>query len=439
MKTKTILYLLIALPALLLQSCLHDQEDVFSEASSLRLQKAIEEAQEALVNNQSLWVMDYYPREEQYYGGYPMVFKFESGKVTAWRLKEEEEKTASDPSLIVSDESDYRITNDYGPVLTFDTYNDAVHYFSTPRNNSAWYQAMKGDFEFVIDSIGQDRIKLHGKRSQNVMYLRALTENAEDYLTRTANLSDEFIYSTTSLNINGVETPVDFDLDYKQLVLNPGADDERELAFCFTSTGIRLYAPLNVDGVNVEEFTVNFGNEVMTPVNGTSQSYKLNRTPGYMKYEEWAGEFTLTYRPTAAAEIQSTTVKLELVGDKRYILMKELNPTYDLQLIYNRSLGTIDWNCQRIVTLEDGNYILAANWDPSAGSVNYTTSYGMRAVWNESRQAYVWTDRGQWSGHPVQGFIPYVFNSAGTRLGAVTSEYYLGGGARIIPLTFTKN
>ena len=119
--------------------------------------------------------------------------------------------------------------------------------------------------------------------------------------------------------------------------------------------------------------------------------------------------------------------------------MKKLNPTYDLTLIYNRSLGTIDWNCQKITTLESGNYILAANWHTDAGSVNYTTSYGMRAIWNESRQAYVWTDRGQWSGHVVQGFIPYVFDSTGKRLGAVTSEYYLGGGARIIPLTFTKN
>lgn len=439
MKKKVILYLLIALPALLLQSCLHDQDDVFSEASSLRLQKAVENAQTALVNNQRLWVMDYYPREEQYYGGYPIVLKFESGKVTAWRLKEEDEKTASDPSIIVEDASDYKVTNDYGPVLTFDTYNDAIHYFSTPRNTSAWYQAMRGDFEFVVDSVGLDKIKLHGKKSQNIMYLRALNVEPVDYLTQLANLSDDFIFSTSTVNINGVDTPVAFDLDYKQLVLNPGTDSERSVAFCFTNTGMRLYKPLMVDGVYTDFFTVNLASETMTPSNGSQKSYPLKRTPGYMKYEEWGGDFTMTYRAAANGEIQTTTVTLELVGDKRYILMKNLNPTYDLTLVYNRSLGTIDWSCQRITTLEDGNYILAANWDVAAGSVNYTTSYGMRAIWNEARQTYLWTDRGQWSGHPVLGFIPYVFNSAGTRLGAVTAEYYLGGGARIIPLTFTKN
>ena len=435
---KILLFLLIALPALLLQSCLHDQEDKFSEASSLRLQETVEEAHKALVNNQTLWVLDYYPREGQYYGGYPIVLKFDNENVNAWRLKEEEEKSATDPSIIIHDASAYKVTNDYGPVLSFDVYNDVIHYFSTPRNNSSWYQAMRGDFEFIIDSVGQDRIKMHGKRSQNTMYLRGLKEDAEEYLTKCANLSDEFIYSTTNLNINGVETPVDFDLDYKHLIMNPGTEKESEMAFCFTSAGLRLYQTMKVNGANTEDLIVNLQEETISPKESSSSS-KLNRTPGYMKYEEWSGDFTLTYKPTATGELMSTTVTLELVGDKRYINMKKLNPTYDLTLIYNRSLGTIDWNCQKITTLESGNYILAANWHTDAGSVNYTTSYGMRAIWNESRQAYVWTDRGQWSGHVVQGFIPYVFDSTGKRLGAVTSEYYLGGGARIIPLTFTKN
>ena len=55
MKKKVLSYLLIALPALLLQSCLHDQEDKFSEASSLRLQEAIETAHKALYTNQTQW------------------------------------------------------------------------------------------------------------------------------------------------------------------------------------------------------------------------------------------------------------------------------------------------------------------------------------------------------------------------------------------------
>lgn len=443
MKKKVLSYLLIALPALLLQSCLHDQEDKFSEASSLRLQEAIETAHKALYTNQTQWVLDYYPKAGQYYGGYSMVLKFDEEKVTAWRLKEEEEKTAADPSIIVKDESSYSMTNNYGPVLTFDTYNNAIHYFSTPRGNSSWYQAMEGDFEFVVDSVGQDKIKLHGKRSQNTMYLRALTEEPVEYLTKAAAMYDDFIYSTSSFVNNGQEVPVQFDLDYRKVVMNPGKDNESSVAFCFTSDGLRFYKPVIINGTPEVSFAV-------TTEPGSTDAYlvskensktklPLNRTPGYLRYEEWAGDYTLTYQGAKGGDIQTTTVTLELVGDQRYILAKNLHPTYALTFIYNRSLGTIDWNCQRITTLEDGTYVLMANWDVSAGSVNYTTSYGMRAVWNEDRGLYVWTDKGLWSGHPVSGFIPYFFNSSGTRLGAVTSEYYFGGFSRMIPITFTKN
>lgn len=41
---KTLLYVLMILPALLLQSCLKDQEDIFDTPSSIRMQEVLDNA-----------------------------------------------------------------------------------------------------------------------------------------------------------------------------------------------------------------------------------------------------------------------------------------------------------------------------------------------------------------------------------------------------------
>lgn len=434
MKNKAYLFLLMVLTALMMQSCLKDQEDAFDRASSLRLQDALEQTQKVLTT-QGLWAFDFYPRGEYYYGGYPMVLKFEKDKVTAWRLKEEEEMLSGSKEIILSDVSEYKMKDDYGPVLSFDTYNDVIHYFSTPRNNSAWYQAMQGDFEFIIDSIGTDKIKVHGKKSQNTMYLRAFQGAPEQYLAKAASNKDEFIYSGATISDNGQSVPVGFDLDYRQIVLNKGTEKEEEVAFCFTDDGLRLCKPIIINGQPTDELAFNVEQQTLTTKTG-GITIPLERTPGYLKYDEWVGEYTLTFRAGVGAEPSTTTFTLEPTSEKKTFIMKGLVEAADITLQYNRTLGTVEWLVQRLATTEDG-YILVAAWDSETGSVAYTTTYGMRAVWNESRQLYTWTDRGGWSGHTISGFIPYEWYK-GTRY-AVYPEYYIAKTNRFLPLTFTKN
>lgn len=117
---KTILYLFIALPALLLQSCLKDQEDIFDQPSSLRLQEAVEKAHKALYDQHKLWVLDYYPEKEQGYGGFSMILQFDEQTVTAWRLKETEEVMASSSNadLWLKATSEYKVKGEGGPMLS---------------------------------------------------------------------------------------------------------------------------------------------------------------------------------------------------------------------------------------------------------------------------------------------------------------------------------
>ena len=57
--------LLLALP-LLMASCLKEDNEVFGESSSKRLQKALEEARTVLRSSEKGWVMDYYVSESNF-------------------------------------------------------------------------------------------------------------------------------------------------------------------------------------------------------------------------------------------------------------------------------------------------------------------------------------------------------------------------------------
>ena len=58
---KTLLYVLMILPALLLQSCLKDQEDIFDTPSSIRMQEVLDNAKKVLTSSEEGWAFDYYP------------------------------------------------------------------------------------------------------------------------------------------------------------------------------------------------------------------------------------------------------------------------------------------------------------------------------------------------------------------------------------------
>ena len=68
--------LLLALP-LLMTSCLKEDNEVFGESSSKRLQKALEEARTVLRSSEKGWVMDYYVGDDSSYGGYAFTVKFD--------------------------------------------------------------------------------------------------------------------------------------------------------------------------------------------------------------------------------------------------------------------------------------------------------------------------------------------------------------------------
>ncbi len=242
---KLFIYLLLALPALFLQSCQTEEENVFGKPYSERMDEFLKKAQETLVASQYGWALDYYPQRNQAYGGVAYTIKFTRDNAIV-----RYENNPDDGEV----KSLYKMKEDDGPVLSFDTYNTFLHIYATPKNGE--YRGKEGDFEFVIDSIGADRIKIHGKRSLNTMYLNKLSGEASEYIEKVTELTNLFVFSDVALNIGGKPyTLVVTDKNNRQLAIYDGDKVVAESAYAFTDKGIRLYEPIILNGVQLYDLT----------------------------------------------------------------------------------------------------------------------------------------------------------------------------------------
>lgn len=146
MKNKLILlFTIAAIAAAGFSSCQKVDEEAFDKSATERLDSMIEEVRSVLTGEENGWVMKYYIGADQMGGGYTYTIRFTSTDAEiGFEYAESIFNYEQDATL----KSLYKIGNDNGPVLSFDTYNDFIHYFSTP--STAHYQALGGDFEFEI-------------------------------------------------------------------------------------------------------------------------------------------------------------------------------------------------------------------------------------------------------------------------------------------------
>ena len=107
-KTAIILFLVLAIPALL-TSCLFDEEDLFDKSASERIEAAKQEAKTVLESAENGWHVRYFPSPTQEFGGYNLFFKFSEGSVTV------ASEIESNPSI--TETSLYSLGEDLGVTL----------------------------------------------------------------------------------------------------------------------------------------------------------------------------------------------------------------------------------------------------------------------------------------------------------------------------------
>ena len=420
--------ILAGLAAVCFQSCLFEQEDIFDEASSNRLANVMKEAKAALESSEYGWLFEIYPGGSQQYGGYAFTCKFSELEV---EVMTELAEDYTEPAT-----SYYKMTNDNGPVLTFDTYNDYIHYFATPWASSSGYQAYQGEFEFVVEKIESDLITLRGSRTGNRLYLRKLTEPAVDYIAKVVNTTDNLIMSELVGQIGTSNVDIDFDVDDRAVTVYDKVTEEElaSSAFAVTDKGIRLYDTLAVGGQNILSMTLAEDGQSFTCDGVAGSTLDAVFPEGWRAFEDYAGNYTLHYEQSATL-LRDVTVTLTPRADKSGYDMSGLNSNYTVFLKYVKASGTLKWNSQIVATLSTGNNVWLCAWTvDGGGTLTWSTDAGMETLWNgdEENPVYTLVDNGD-SSYKIDSFTLWQLTSGNSSVG----EYNLTAW-RVIGSTSTR-
>jgi len=423
MKTnKLSTFLLFAFAVTLLNSCYRDDEEIFDQTSSARMQAALKEAKAMLVSSENGWVMDLYPESTQAYGGWAYTVRFDEEFVYA---ASELAKTSDEVK------STYKLTNDDGPVLTFDGYNSLLHYFATPTQSN--YQAFKGEFEFIVMKVEQDLITLRGKKTANTIYLHRLTEPAKDYIDKVSDMSDRLILSGFKGNVNGKEIHTVADLDYRQLDFYEGEDYLSTVAFCVTPNGIRLYQDYDVAGTTLNTFDIAFDEVNNVPSTISSGNVQMTAVfpDGWRKYTDYVGKFIWkSFELSSAAEVSEKEIEILSDEDGSTLWLRGLINKIDIKLVYNKAQGIANMSTQLFFDQEDHTQLAKATVNgksyylatcafslakgASSGSISYSTSTGFSTKFvgeNDDDIKFEWVDNGKWSGDKARCSRIYCFSS----------------------------
>lgn len=234
----------------LLTSCLKDQEDVFDKQSAIRAEEAIAADYKILAGAEHGWLMKYYPSPYRTYGGYCVFLKFtEDGKVTA----------ASDIAKpTATADSYYKITQSAGIVLSFDTFNDIFHAFSTPdaplggETGKGW----EGDYDFDFISVSADKIVLKGKKTGNYATLVPYKDdNWAAYMTTTADVEEDMNFPKYTMNVDGLDVAISKSYrNFAMTYATATTDTTINVPYVVSDAGIEFYEPITINGKEISGF-----------------------------------------------------------------------------------------------------------------------------------------------------------------------------------------
>lgn len=340
-----------------LSSCLKEQEDLFEESASARMQDKSVEVQKILESKSNGWVLYIYPKNpstEAMNMGYIYTVKFSDNKVAARSERDGQGKTEV--------ESYYKMTNDEGPVLSFDLNNSILHYWSTPGGSSSLYQGRGGDFEFNVMEAEDNYVKLVGKRYRAVAEMFPLEEDAESYITKciaNKQAGDDY-FGVYAGNVKGdaeIYSPNGsyqiFWMGWEETDEETGEVTEKEFQtpFVVLPDRIRLYEPATIGGETFQEIV--YDNKAMTASARDNSNVTFGHPSTYLSADQIAGNYTLTY----GAEGEEATIDVSLVkevDEEGYTTfkMKGLNDNWDIVMDYDDWWGELDLRVQSLGQVE---------------------------------------------------------------------------------------
>jgi hypothetical protein len=400
------IYLAIIILPLLFTRCVPEVEDIFDSPASERLAAKQKEIRSLLVSAENGWLVDYYMNKagsnngtKTDPGGYAMHVTFHVDG-TADVASERETHVAA--GVVAT--SGYDILTDQSVVLSFNDYNQVLHYFSEPKGSSD-VTGLGGDYEFVVVENTNDVIEMTGKKWGRRIVMRrcdptfdflayirdvevtadlvsafgmfAFQEDDETLFTTTVV---ERVFNATTTVINGTDT----------------TEVTTKLPYIVTPGGIRLYTPYVNDknGRVMENFTWDATNDKYVCVDpGVNIEGVIFYPPDYqLKYEEFLGRWAFKCQGYVASDV--APYPGVVYTDTAVLALKKKNATYDLNFLhlfpdptievtFDATKGTIAIAVQNLSATPAGNIFRFIFYSRGANSTYSTIgSYGLKGTWN---------------------------------------------------------
>lgn len=229
--------------------------------AAVRTQEAINETVTALEGHSGYWRLTYYPDSKRAYGGYSMYVQFKDGRVTA----------LSELST-TSTNSTYAVRNIDMPTLAFDTRSNVLHHFST--STEYFRNARGGDFELLLMGKSGDSILLQGRKYRNRMSLVPMTTDPATEIAALQAMAQKFQGRGLAPVTIGTAGQVELRLHptYRQLefiLAGEGTEQKKEqVAFAYTTEGLRFYEPITIGGVTISGFRLSSDGGSVTSIEG---------------------------------------------------------------------------------------------------------------------------------------------------------------------------
>lgn len=194
--------LLAAAAAMIFTGCKNEEDDLFDSSAADRLESSKSTFTQRLASAETGWTMEYYPTngEAAPQGlGYLMLARFDKNGSVRIAMQNDETQ-----NRFLEDTSVWEMIADQGPVLSFNTYNNVLHYFSNPAFLDQGL-GFEGDYEFEVISLEENAqtAMLKGKKRGTYIRLTRLAEGTDfaDYLADINHFKDS-IFSKLSPSEN---------------------------------------------------------------------------------------------------------------------------------------------------------------------------------------------------------------------------------------------
>lgn len=263
-------YIALLLICLATVGCVNTENDIFGESAAERINRSLVEDAALLQSASNGWVMEYFATSAS--PGYTLFLRFKKSGEVVMSAKNELTK-----NVLLSDSSLYQMIGDNGPVLTFNSFNKVLHAFSNPENPNGY--GLEGDYEFVVMKSTSDSIELQGKKRDTRILMHKMPNStsqsqyvadldaihallfANNAPSLALKLTDNYLFSGGNSSIFSI--------------VKEGADPKTAIkaSFVVTRTGIRLHAPLVLDGKRVQ--VLNLSADKSSLVSGENADIKM--------------------------------------------------------------------------------------------------------------------------------------------------------------------